>query len=87
MAGKVFSFRGAMPEGSGVVADEIVEMLTDYLEQAKRGEVVGIALAGVRPSGRTFTGWLGSARGYRNELMSASTVLQHRMALAINEDS
>jgi len=87
MAGEIVSFRGAMPEGSGVVADEIVEMLKDYLEQAKRGEVVGLALAGVRPSGRTFTIWLGSARGYRNELMSAATVLQFRMATAINEDS
>jgi hypothetical protein len=55
----------------------VVALLESYLEQARRGEIIAIAIAGVSPEFATVTGSSG-AEAFA-PLVGAVAVLQHRM--------
>lgn len=68
-------------------APNVVGMLETALEQARSGELQGIALAKVMANGNTRTGWEFSNRlqsdGHR--LMSAVAILFHEYAKAMTD--
>lgn len=61
-------------------SDSTIATLEDLLEQAKRGEIVALAYAGVRPNREVFWSWCGE--GNANLLMAGLTGLHHRYAKA-----
>ncbi len=76
---KIVSLRGEAPPDTGLVNPYIVELLENLLTRAKRGDVVGVALAYVKPNRATQTTWCGMENGYTHELNSAVTTLAFRM--------
>jgi len=59
--------------------EDVVKMLEEWLERAKSGELVAIAIAGVKRSGVVSTEWRGTAGGWYHPLASAASILQHRI--------
>ena len=57
-----------------------VELLRRYLGYAERGEIVGAAVAAIKPTGASRTEWGGSASA--DHLLAATTGLQARIAAA-----
>jgi hypothetical protein len=58
---------------------EVLEMLIDYLDRARRGELVALAVVSVSPDGIVATGWGGGGGGYYHEIVSGAATLLHRM--------
>lgn len=65
---------------------EIVETLERLLEEAKSGELRGIAYAACKVGDVTATGWNGSD-GSRHPLSTAIAVLNSRYSRALYEDN
>lgn len=76
----VVAFKGSIPPGQP--NPDMVETLEGLLEQAKSGELRGIAYATIRTGDVTGTGWEGSD-GSRHWLSSAILMLHHRYAAAL----
>lgn len=65
----------------GEPCEKTVEALRKWLEMAERGELIGVALAGVRPgNGAIITDWAGTAA--RCTLMTAAVCLSTRVQAA-----
>lgn len=80
---EVVSLSGAPVDArsGNVVVPEIVEKLSELLEQAKLGDIRAIGVAIVRPGYTTSTMYsAGPADPCSHELMAAITYLQHRYA-------
>lgn len=56
----------------------IVQMLEQWLERAKNGDVQALALVGVRTGSNVATEWKGAA-GHYHELNSGAAILQRRL--------
>ena len=82
----VVSLRGDSPEGSGIVNHDLVEELEGYLKDAKTGDIVAMAFAGVRANRHVFTSWEGADRGYTYELSHGTNVLTYRLMKANDLD-
>lgn len=63
----------------------VIEQLEGALEQARRGEIVSVALAGVLTNGDGFQRWSAADNG--RELLGSVTILQVALAGHINESS
>lgn len=70
----------------GEANPEIVETLERLLEEAKSGELRGIAYASCKVGDVTATGWNGSD-GSRHPLSTAIAVLNSRYSRALYEDN
>jgi hypothetical protein len=79
MGDKIVSLRGDAPAGSGIINLYVVEMLENYLERAKRGEIVAMGYVAVLPSRTIQTSWTGAEAGYTHELCSAVATLAYRL--------
>lgn len=65
----------------GEACEETADKLRRWLEMAERGELIGVALAGVRPgNGTIVTDWAGTAG--RCTLMTAAVCLSARVQAA-----
>ena len=82
MKDKIISLRGDAPIGSGIVNDELVDILRTLLGQAERGELVAMIWGGVRPTRNITHGWNGAERGYTFELMAACQSVNYRLLRA-----
>jgi hypothetical protein len=81
---KVVSFKGNLVPDTA--SPDVIECIEKLLAQAKRGEIVAIGYAAVRPASNS-TGWQGG--GAHAELLllhSAAGILAHRLALAVDKD-
>jgi len=77
---KVVTLRKA-PEGivpGDAVNHSVVEILEKYLNQARRGEITGLAAAIVRPNHTVATFWSSTEQGHA--VLGAIAVLQHEYA-------
>lgn len=81
--GNVFSIGGATPPGQPV--EDIVELLERLLEEAKAGDIRGIAYAISLNNGCKATGWE-EADGSRDPLCTAIGILQHRYLAGLLDD-
>lgn len=70
---RVVSLRGE-PIG-GQVNDDIVAWLESALDQAKRGEIDGLAVAVSRPNDKVDWQWIFGSNGFR--LLAAISIMQH----------
>lgn len=72
------SFRPAEP------CEEVIKFLAEYLEEARRGEITGVAISVVRPIGSVTTDW---APGTAEQLvmLAGVTVLKHKIVSAIQD--
>lgn len=82
---KVHALHGILPPNTGQAVPAVVDYLKDLLEQAKRGEIVAVAVAAVDGGGFPMNKWEGGAAD-RNLLMAAVLYLQFRMAEARNSE-
>lgn len=64
------------------VDPKVIEMMEEWLQRAKDGKIVAISVAAVTPDRVVQTQWTGAGL-HLHELVSATTMLQHRM-LAMN---
>lgn len=74
----VVSLRGDAPGDVTIVDQEIVDLLEDLLEKAKRGEIAAFGYFGARPGRHTFNGWIGAGKGYKYELAYACDDVKFR---------
>lgn len=77
---KIVALRGDL---DGIVPGDavnhsVVKILEKHLDQARRGEISGIAVALVRPNGTTSTFWSSTEHGHA--VLGAIAVLQHEYA-------
>ncbi len=79
MNDKIVSLRGDAPAGSGIVNDELVDILRVLLGEAERGELVALIWGGVRPTRNVTHGWNGADRGYTFELVAACQSVNYRL--------
>lgn len=77
---------GAAPP-SGEPDQEIVEMLERYLDQAKRGEIDGLAVALSRPNGNGLTEWVCNRGDATHTLHSSAVRLAHEMTALLSEQA
>lgn len=63
---------------------DVVRVLERYLERAKAGDIVAVAIAGVRHDGANTSIWA-SDGGLTNALISSVAMLDHRV-LAVSMD-
>lgn len=80
---KVVAFRECIPPGE--VNPDLVADLERLLEDAKAGQLRGIAYATTLTTGAAATGWCGSD-GARHPLAGAIMMLHHRYGAALLED-
>jgi hypothetical protein len=66
-----------------VVDEDTIETLKGFIEMAERGEVVQVAIAGVRPDGRGVFSW--STGGF-NDLVACIARMSFRLQQAAIED-
>lgn len=59
------------------ISGEVVAMLKEYLEMAEKGEIIGLAMAGILPDGSCITSAPSSDHFQR--IIGAVAILQHRM--------
>lgn len=75
------------PFGPSVLAPEpdkdVVELLERWLDRARRGEIVAVAVAGVAPNRDITTEWHGGAGA--NSMLAAMAYLQFRYTKAYDE--
>lgn len=69
-----------LPEGQ--VDVEVVALLENVLAEAKRGEIVGLCFAGVRPNGNATFGYVGAERV---AVLGAATVMVHEATASVIE--
>lgn len=68
----------AHPPGRQV--DDVVELLEDWLERARSGDLIQVVIGGVTAGGKTSTNWIGKAEHYQT--VYVSTILQARIIQA-----
>lgn len=66
---------------------EIVEELERLLDEAKRGEIIGLAFALERPGSYTAHGWKRSPLGNGHVMCAAIRYLDHRFTAGMVEGS
>jgi len=79
MRRKVVSLRGAaipIPERQPAVIEE----LSDFLKEARAGNVAGVGIFVVRPNGHITTSWAGPAE--KHSMIAGVNLLHHRMMKA-----
>lgn len=59
--------------------DDIVQMLEEWLDRARAGDVQVMALVGVKPDATISTEWRGLTGGGLHELISGISVLNYRV--------
>jgi hypothetical protein len=67
---------GVVPEVEG--EPDVIVMLEEWLERARRGEVLAVAVAGVKPNGDVTTSFNNPSR-WHHHLTSGAAVLLHRL--------
>ena len=72
----VTALPGVQPQA--LVNQEAIEMLENVIDRLKCGEIVGVAYATIKPSGRGSHGW-SAPSGTGNHLFSSIARMQHRM--------
>jgi len=73
---KVVSLRGAaipIPERR----PEVIEELSNFLSEARDGNIVGVGLFVIRPNGHITTSWAGNAE--KHSMIAGVSMLHHRM--------
>ncbi len=58
---------------------DLVQMLEQWIERARSGELRAIGICGVKACGGVSTEWSGAAKGNALSLISAASVLHFRM--------
>jgi hypothetical protein len=59
---------------------DVIDMLVNLLDRARRGDLVAFAMVSVRDDGTVGTGWtMGSNTDHFHELASGALTLAHRM--------
>jgi hypothetical protein len=58
---------------------EVLEMLIDYLDRARRGELVALAVVSVNPDGTVATAWGGGEGAYYHYIASGAATLLYRI--------
>lgn len=76
-------YEGAI-RGKGEPNKDVVAALESYLDRAKRGDIVGVAIAGVRSDGANSSMWA-SDGGLSNSLVSSVALMQFRVLEAAME--
>jgi hypothetical protein len=59
--------------------EDVIRTLEEWLERARSGEICAVAIAGVKRGGSVSTEWKGASGGWYHHLVSAASVLQHRI--------
>lgn len=77
MADVVPLFEGSLPAGQ--IAEDVVEVLARWLEEARAGEITCVVLGGVRPSGAVSTEWAGRNA---NRTLTVASAIQARVQRA-----
>lgn len=72
----VHALPGVTPQA--LVNEEAVALLAEYLEAARSGEIVGVALVGVRADGASNPTWCCASK-MGNDLFAGVATLQHMM--------
>lgn len=71
----VVALRGSAAVAQGQSEPEVVEALEDYLERAKRGEIVALCLVGVSPAGNVVTAYRNPSHWLHHMTSGAATLL------------
>lgn len=81
----VISLRGDQPVIPDQPVAEVLDLLRRTLAEAERGEIVGIALGVVRPTGRIATEWV-EPGGFKHQVVVAVATLSARVGASLIED-
>lgn len=63
----------------------VIAMLEEYLEEARRGEIVGLALSAIQGNGDVVTDWA-PGRADRHFLVSGANILAHKLTTEVSND-
>lgn len=72
---EVVALRGSAAVAQGQAEPDVVEVLEDYLERARRGELVAICLVGVNPVGNVVTSYRNPSNWMHHITSGAATLL------------
>lgn len=83
MTAKILAIGDCMPDTKESCKD-VIAFLESLLEQARAGEVIGIAYAFVRGNDAVANGWI-SGRADRHDMISGVSLLQYRIVSEVWE--
>lgn len=81
----VVSLHGDQPVVPNEPVACVVALLRRYLAEAERGEVVGVVIGTVRPTGRITTEWV-EPGGFKHQIVAAVATLNARVGASLVED-
>lgn len=85
MSDNVIGLRDASYVPPGSPDPQLVSKLEGYLEQAKRGEIDGVAIAVSRPNGRVATDFNLGMEAATFRVVAATGLLHHDVCAAMND--
>jgi hypothetical protein len=84
MTAEIKALHGAVIN-TGEPCKGVIEMLEEYLEEARRGEIVGLGLAAVQGNGDVVTDWA-PGRAHRHFLVAGVNLLAHKITAEVSAD-
>lgn len=81
--GKVVALPGIVVRGSTNPVQSVIDILEEYLETAKRGEIQGIMLGTVNGGGTIISTWAGEA-SYNHMFLCAVAMYEEAKAIWLN---